>query len=705
MSGGERVNPKLSRRQPADAMHVPAEIKLQLHETTFQHTDFSVMSAADDNSTILTTDASQLSNTYNVGGSNIFQASSIEVVEQSTITGLDADNISVSTGGTGDISKLAKIKEGNPNLHLLHNGVWLKPMYEVGRLMANTNEWSCCGEFEHYSLYCSSIKRRYDYAKAIADGNQFKIDEVITKNRRKEELENHIANAKKVDVFLKEELTIEEQALKDVCSSDNNFNAPILIEMLISRYQEEPTLLQGLAFVWKQLQTGDGCYMMQRHNCMKAFLKVYKYYLNPMHPPVQLQLLQIFRKLLECNYTRVGMVKRYPELLMIVFQLSHYHMNSLPHVENAVGCLLQFSRFEKYCHEITKNNIIPYVVLFVKKFCSSIPLVKSAIKLFDWVSANSKHRLEYVCYSKAVQCTLTCIIKHSKEQDVLGPAMSFLLQAASGNPPSLELILKYQCVPNIIQSLKAVYDQDVTQLEGLKLLQLISKTSEGWKQISETKGGWQSICQGTRIGDALVHALKGNTDFHNPGWAIGETPNIEYMDRKKAAAQKGAITSLESMPSASWTTFSLREFMGLSLTGQTLSINTDEQDIYFELVTTLDLLPKPREGREDWFQRVKIYEGENEVQLEDMVQTMIDMKRSAHINQKLSNAGKIDMNTVNRTALSSKGGAVDEAFNGHTKKELYVLGNRFTTESMAEGDVDLTETLAEIGIFQNELND
>lgn len=66
---------------------------------------------------------------------------------------------------------------------------------------------------------------------------------------------------------------------------------------------------------------------------------------------------------------------------------------------------------------------------------------------------------------------------------------------------------------------------------GLKLLQIISKTSQGWQQISAVHAGWQSIVAGTIQGDALVHDLPG--EFNNPGehprylcddWAVSNDP-------------------------------------------------------------------------------------------------------------------------------------------------------------------------------------
>ena len=60
---------------------------------------------------------------------------------------------------------------------------------------------------------------------------------------------------------------------------------------------------------------------------------------------------------------------------------------------------------------------------------------------------------------------------------------------------SIDKILKKKAISMIIHSLRAVYDEEELQIEGLKMLQILSKTEEGYRQISETQGGWQSMCQ------------------------------------------------------------------------------------------------------------------------------------------------------------------------------------------------------------------
>ena len=106
------------------------------------------------------------------------------------------------------------------------------------------------------------------------------------------------------------------------------------------------------------------------------------------------------------------------------------------------------------------------------------------------------------------------------------------------------------------------------------MVQTLSRTTEGWQQISACKGAWQSLCQGTALGDALVHDLPG--ELNNPGWSIGETPHLPDLERKKLVAAKAAQSRTRARPKAAWTHLSLREFMGLAIKGQSLAINNEQ---------------------------------------------------------------------------------------------------------------------------------
>eukprot|EP00599_Poterioochromonas_sp_BG-1_P016076 CAMPEP_0173163426 /NCGR_PEP_ID=MMETSP1105-20130129/19917_1 /TAXON_ID=2985 /ORGANISM="Ochromonas sp., Strain BG-1" /LENGTH=211 /DNA_ID=CAMNT_0014083487 /DNA_START=42 /DNA_END=677 /DNA_ORIENTATION=+ len=204
-------------------------------------------------------------------------------------------------------------------------------------------------------------------------------------------------------------------------------------------------------------------------------------------------------------------------------------------------------------------------------------------------------------------------------------------------------------------------------------------TSKGWQQISSIKGAWQRICQGTEKGDSLVHDLAG--DFQNPGWVLSETPYLPLLERLKLSAYENQKTSLELKPKAAWTSASLRQYMGLSMTGQSLAINTEFQELFFQLLTTLDMLPKEEEQREHWFIRVRNFEKENEVKLEEMVHTVQEMRRRDAIQKKLASQ---------RLQVGGSGPG-DSDFTGMTVKEIFVAGKKIDGKFLAENDIDLEE--------------
>lgn len=202
------------------------------------------------------------------------------------------------------------------------------------------------------------------------------------------------------------------------------------------------------------------------------------------------------------------------------------------------------------------------------------------------------------------------------------------------------------------------------------MLQTLSKTSEGWKQISETRGGWQSICQGTVLGDALVHDLQGS--LHNHGWAIGDTPHLPLVERKKIMAAQVMLNRTRGVnKAASWTSHSMRDFMGISMKVTKLAINNEYHETFFELLSTLELLPHHGEDKETWFKRLNTYETESEIKMEEMVNTLLDLRRKEAIEAKKA---KVEVDDERR-------------------KEVFVLGEKITTKLLAESDISLDERM------------
>lgn len=204
------------------------------------------------------------------------------------------------------------------------------------------------------------------------------------------------------------------------------------------------------------------------------------------------------------------------------------------------------------------------------------------------------------------------------------------------------------------------------------MLQTLSKTKEGYRQISETKGGWQSICQGTTLGNVLFHDIKG--EFHNPGWCIGDTKNLTVLDRRKNATLKMSQNKVLGQKQSLWTCRSLMDFMGLSMNGRTLAVTIEHNNAYFELVKSLDLLPSSfKEDRGAWFARLSVYESENSILIQDMVKAVIDMKKKDTIRMHKE--------------------LEDEHNGGETLKSVYVAGKKVTMKMLEESDVKAGEAL------------
>ena len=78
-------------------------------------------------------------------------------------------------------------------------------------------------------MYCDSEQARIDYKYEVDNENETKKEEIEYQGRRRETLLKHIERAKETNPETYQlELTKEEQAIKEACSSDENgFNAPM----------------------------------------------------------------------------------------------------------------------------------------------------------------------------------------------------------------------------------------------------------------------------------------------------------------------------------------------------------------------------------------------------------------------------------------------------------------------------------------------
>lgn len=372
-------------------------------------------------------------------------------------------------------------------------------------------------------------------------------------------------------------------------STTSKYNGPMLINWVYKNLEDELTVDKGLQAILKHMDTGEACEIFLRHSIIDIVVRVTKRWRTQEYARVQLSCVSIIRRLLDCNFTRDSLISS-PAVMMMAFNAGHCYMRSKEHVDNAVRCILQCSRSEVCRQAIINNNLISYCTLFCKKYVKEVSIVRSVLKLYNWVTT-SQSRMELLCDMGCIGVTMRCMHAHPNRAEVLAPGMFFLTRAGEAYPPALEYMLEKQAVPLVISALRALHSEDLLQLKAHQLIHTLSKSEDGWKQIEQTKGGWQLLCQDSDSSNTIIHSLPG--DFQNPGWCIGETPFMTTVDEKKLSQYAGStdtnITAIKQVES--WTVRALQDYMGVGVGAQTLDVNLDKFVTYYDLLTSLDLLP------------------------------------------------------------------------------------------------------------------
>jgi uncharacterized protein YutE (UPF0331/DUF86 family) len=528
---------------------------------------------------------------------------------------------------------------------------------------------TCCGGQGQHSLYCESLEARDKFAKALeaAEAEKKKAEEYarfVTETRRgpwerREELNAQFTHD--TDLVLAPKIDP-----KDPDNPESSANILMLTSWIHKNIDDEMNTVKGMELLLAHANTGEGCIHIFRHEGLRCLLEAQEKY--PQILSLQTNCLKLLCQLLECNFTRPPLLSS-PLLLTLAFNIGHRHLANPEIVELSVRCVLQCAREECCRCEIFERNLVGYYLLYCRQYSRVPAILRHILKLFNWI-ASSDERLVRLYQQGVASVVLHCMKRHMNNPAILAPCMLYLTRISNIHLPALDYLVQKEAVSLVIGALRALYSEEIIQLEALKMLQALSKSPEGWKQISATRGGWQSICQGTTQGNALIHDLKGS--LHNPGWAIGETPHLPLLERRKLMAAQAAAAKGISDPKDSWTAHSLRQFMGLSMRPQRLAINVAEHQTYFDLLQSLDLLPNPGEEKEAWYQRLKDYERENEIQIQEMVDTVMEMTKKAAREEKLALRAEQD---------------------GEYIKPVYVLGERITTKALEESDIDVQAAL------------
>ena len=451
--------------------------------------------------------------------------------------------------------------EVNPNMGLMHSGVWVpKAWNNVGRPLPRTGMWICCGELEHHSIYCISYEAR--------DAFGLHLQELEVQNKKSTEYAKMVKEQRRVPweknskplSIQKEE--IEDISLRQASEKGNAYNILMLITWLVKNLVDEAITETGLKLMEVHSQVGDGCIQIYRHKGIDFLVKASEKYRK--NSTIQLNILIILHRLLECNYTRDSIIAT-PVALNVSFIIGHYYLNSATHVEHSTACVLQCARSEVCRVVMLEKNYISYLFMYCKKYSRNHIILRSIMKLMNWISSTDD-RLIHLYNIGATRTVLKCMERHMEKGEVLAPALLFLTRLSKVIPEALDYLIQKKAVSTVIKALRTLYDQEIIQLEALRMLKTLSQSPAGWQQISDTRGGWQSICQGTTQGNALVHDLKGS--MHNPGWAVGDTPNMPKVDRMKIMAAKAAASKGLVASTVSWTSHSLRQYMGQSMRHQ-----------------------------------------------------------------------------------------------------------------------------------------
>lgn len=352
-------------------------------------------------------------------------------------------------------------------------------------------------------------------------------------------------------------------------------------------------------------------------------------------------------------------------------------------LEHCIRCLMQASRYEDHRRVLFDLKVFNYAKSFVLtcyKECGA-EMIHAFLRLMHW-SATTVPRITFFFNElKLLKIILKLFKVYGAVSRVLVPAITLLHWLVSQLPPAFQAALDANVIALTVASLKYVHDDEVTQLTALKLIQLLAKTSQGFKQLDSIRGAWQELTQGTIIGEELVHHFPG--PLQNKGWAIGEAPFRPLREIQGEQSRLMAQTALQQVPKSSWTPHSLRQYMGLSLAGQKLAINTEESQVFFELLTTLDMLPNVGEIKEDWFKRLRRYEQESELSIQEMVETIQEMRRREKIRLQMQKQGLIV--GLEGMQMSSLG--------NFTAKQLYVQGKAVTAESLQQNDADIEDAM------------
>lgn len=243
----------------------------------------------------------------------------------------------------------------------------------------------------------------------------------------------------------------------------SSLNAPMLVKWLSNHYDEAPTTVSGLQFIFQHTENDEGCVILLKYGVLKVLFKIQRHEPYMDHKEIQLLCARVLRNLLECDQTMQPLISTI-DVLRITFSIAHRFMSCKEHVTASLHCILQCARSEKNREEIMNSNMIGYCTNFCKKY-SKDPLILSCVLKLFWCLCTTEERIEELCQKSALDTTIQCMKRHTCEAGVLAPGIKFLVKTCVLSWCK-GYILEKNAVALIITALRALYDDAELQLEG-----------------------------------------------------------------------------------------------------------------------------------------------------------------------------------------------------------------------------------------------
>ncbi|CAM9567701.1 unnamed protein product [Chrysoparadoxa australica] len=257
----------------------------------------------------------------------------------------------------------------------------------------------------------------------------------------------------------------------------------------------------------------------------------------------------------------------------------------------------------KSLHTALNLECATSIVSVLHRYITVPPVVRDSLAILRMLCMVERGKKE-VLHQNTTAAALQCMQRFQEDEQVAIAALRLLLVVCD-EERSRNKLVKTGGLRIVLDTMKAVLRQEELQARGAEMIyRLVTENEQAWHELDSIKGGWQWLCQGTLPGNKIIKFAPGK--FHVEGWTCSEVERISPVDAARAAKAY----------STCWTSLRLKRFIGSSpITDSKLC---EEDEIYFDVITELVLLPYAAEERLDWFARLTRYEKAHSVTIKEI---------------------------------------------------------------------------------------